>query len=725
MSDSSFDDDDDMLMELVRATQHPPNAPNAPVTTNTAAIAPSADLAALFNARGEIAILRAQLEAAQAQGAAEAARLLREMAASTSAAQGQVAALRQSVDKLEDEKRFLDNEIRAMAKRRRTATGATTAIWPDAATRGAGITTGTTAGAPVGTTATTPGITTGISNGSPGAIPGISATGNTATDITVATNMAMVPADDWSQLCDHLYRYTINGSARTSWEVLQGVELAAVTLTTESSEADREMAAGDAPRGLSPGPGPGLGATAALWDYLLRHRHQHLDALVDGWCRHVLALAAALVARGAWVAPPFLVSLVHAAASFNAAAVRPPAADHLVRRAGALARHLLRVLADADADRPAPPQHCLLQRLTLVACLDLVETAVVAASYAGDTAVRHLWTAGALDPGLVADILPENSERFKTGAQINLVYSLVQLLSASVGAGTFASPDPDFNARVVKSLLKAFLIDIALRPGFLFYGLNRSLGNNSDWAQVDVAVPAPLRNPLRAPVVSAAFPVAAPALTPRECHARALAHEHHLLALRGRMVALLEQLVVGGHMALVNLKENIKAMVRIIGFEQNMMMHHPRSPHVHMRLALIAVFLRILYYIIDDNKDINALIYPETLHEIFVILMRVAFGADLLSLEAHALLSAVRAKGLTAVAVFNGACEMRSREMAHFSLYDARPNKFADLSGIECDFANGVEFPYDLETVELAREILGVCVNHDEADNLYSNMNDS
>ena len=92
-----------------------------------------------------------------------------------------------------------------------------------------------------------------------------------------------------------------------------------------------------------------------------------------------------------------------------------------------------------------------------------------------------------------------------------------------------------------------------------------------------------------------------------------------------------------------------------------------------------------------------------------------------MSIDAHKLLVKIRNRpGGKSLTVFNKWCETRARQLNHVSLLNFNVETVAN---VESDFANGLEFPYESETVELARNILNRFVDHDEAENLYVNMN--
>ncbi|OBA22954.1 hypothetical protein METBIDRAFT_85317 [Metschnikowia bicuspidata var. bicuspidata NRRL YB-4993] len=684
-----FDDDDDaLLLQLVGATPRPPPAAAPAAPHHQAAPLP------LFRAQGEISILRAQLEALQNLRSREVAQLSAEAQALRLSAQEHVALLKLTVDKLEDEKKFLGNELRSLSsvKRRRVSDHSNGA--PEALQWGGGPE--TRAGLPA--------------PDAPGPAPRAHG---------AAQGPRIQLQDDWSQLCHHLWRHTINGAGRTSMAFLSKI-CSQRTLGVHGAIA----VAANTP------------LLSCVWDALLQLRHLRLDKLVQQACELLLLVIQELLRLheqrepGVLVAVPFLISVVHAAANFKTSAVTESLATTLVEASCRILRRFVHVLRLHDEEDEAssgikavPYQQRLFENLILVLAFDVLESAAVISSQFGPLFSRHMWDLGVMDVGLMHQVLPENTERFVSSVQINLVSSLVEVLSASINENHFCSSDDPSNLRFVKSLLKVFIIDIRIKDDFMFYGLNRVLGNNLDLDKISQAVPPEPERLFNKTLVSIPYPVRPQELDTQHSFTRALQHDCHLLALRVRIVMLLESIAISSRIHLLNLKENIKSIVRIIGYEQNLIIHQPRSQLIHMRLTIITVFVRILFYVIEEERNINTLIYPETLYEIFVVLLRIAFASDSLSFDAHELLSQIRAKGFTETGVFNRSCESRSREMAHFDLFNPNPQQHTHLAGIEGDFANGLEFPYDLDTIEIAREILNVCVNHDEADNLYYNMN--
>lgn len=678
MTDSDFDDDDDeAVLQLMRATQRPPDS------TLSASIPPSsAPLGELFRAQGEIAILRAQLESLQKLKAEEAARLHGELDLSRDTAKDQIDALKQSVDKLEDEKRFLRNEVKSLSatKRRKLPSSA--------------------------------------SNGAENVSVTVSASPAPVSTSKVTHESTIQIQDDWLRLYHHLWHYTIIGCDRRSLAILSRISVP-VPVEIDSNF----VISTDAP------------ILSQIWDHFVQLSHLRLDGAVIKFCELVLALVELLLARyhggqsDLLVSVPFLLSLLYATVSFKPLAVLEPLATLLIARTSRIVSRFTFVLQLNDEEEEALLNHenvtyqqRLLENFTLIVGLDLLELLAVTSTQFGPDIVRNIWTQQLFDRDLLHSILPENTERFVATVQINVIFNAVEIIFSSLTENGFSTGDEESNLTLVRSLIKAFLMDIEVKEDFLFYGLNRFVGNNNDLSVLGDVVPETLPSFLNVSFISVPCPVQVPKRTEKETFRIYLNHDCHILSLRIRIATLLESVVASGMGHLVNLPENIKLIVRVIGFEQNLIIHQPRYPYVYMRLQIIGTLVRILFYIIDEHKNINSLIYPETLYEILVVLMRIAFGSDSLAVDAHKLLTEIRKRGALNLAVFNRACELRSRELSHLSIYDHAAVASGQLADAEADFANGLEFPYDSETIEIAREILGVCLNHDEADNLYYNM---
>lgn len=691
MSDDSFDDDDHLLMELVKATQKPTGTlPTIAEDSSNrlSAQTPQSDIEQrLFRADGEIAILRAQLQSIQSLKTDELTRLQNQLVSAKQLGDAQVQALKQSVQRLEDEKKFLGNEVRALSasKRRKLDIPSDEHHTGDAMTA--------------------PADETLLHNL------------DKKFDLHPSSNFSIHVKDDWSQFCNHIWKSTILGSSRTNAQFLERI-----WLETPASVDDRLLITTEA------------SLMSCIWNFILRHRDARLDDLVYIFCDHIVRLIHELLRRpDLGLAVPFLISLVNSAINFKTSAVSEKLVVFLTKELALILGNFLHLLDwTFEAEDPLLSNHGktyqqeVLERFTLTILFDVIENATMIATQYGSEFVKSLWRSDLMDVGLILKLLPENTERFKSAAQTNLLYNSVEMLSSSLIEDGLSISDEKLERQLVTSLIKVFLIDVEIKKDSMFYGLNRPLGPNCDFYKILQMVPEDPMSVVGQPFVSIAVPVDEKEQDKVEQFEMLEAHEHHLLSLRLRIATFLESLIMSPSektMEIITCKESMKSIVRIIALEQNQIIHQPRSKHVHIRISVVGIFLKILYFIAGEIEKINTIIYPETLYELFVVLMRIAFGSDSLSQEATKLLSEIRAQGHVNVTVFNKWCEVRARQLAHFNVYETGPEKLNELAAIEGDFANGLEIPYEQDTVEIAREILSLCVNHDEADNLYFNMN--
>lgn len=642
-SDNDFDDDEDAeILALVTQVQRQRQTQRAKEASPDA----SSELQQrLYRADGEIAILRAQLAQLQNSKNDEIVTLQLALAAEKRTATDSINALKHTVEKLEDEKQFLANEIKSASlavKRRKT---------------------------------------------------------RAEPDPSPLSKVMVTPArthNDAFLFHDHIWNHCIHGASRLLVLFLDHICL------------DFDVRAG---LNVS----ANLPISRSIMEFLMDKKNLRLDDLLYEFCEAVCETIGGLLKK-AILSVPFLLSLVHAAITFKPLAVTPRLLRYLIPHTVDIL-HQSTFLLDSSQDEEdfinyhdVPYHHLVLEKFVLIASSDILETLMCLAS--PHAFIHEAWTLVPAD--LVFKLLPENTERFRATAQINLVFNVVEMLMSSITANLFAFNDGATNDAIVRSLLKVFLIDIPIKDDYMFYGLNRFIGNNSDIVNLE-AVVAP-REPIHGKAIYAsACPLVQ--LASKPSRANVAHHDRHLLHLRVRIVSLLEALVsIHQSTSILNTKEYMKSMVRIMGFEQNAIMKSPRSKLVHLRIDIISHFIRIFYYIVKESRNINTLLYPETLYEVFVILMRIAFGSDLLAVDAQHLLGEIRGQNVY-TPVFNQWCEARSRQLHHVDTLEP------SISKIESDFANGLEFPFELETIELAREILSICVSHEEADNLYLNMN--
>lgn len=632
----------------------------------------------LYRADGEIAILRAQLEQLQHQKVNEVSKLKEVHDLYKRNNEDQVSALKFAVQKLEDEKKFLNNELKTSTKRRKVHST------PTQSSSGIDIDLSTSASQ-----------TTQKEN-----IPPINNVAN-------ATKLQ----NDSSLYIDQLWNHCILGSKRTSLTYLNKVCIDFDFETNDFKVVRRTP--------LSSG----------IIEFLMLNKNLRLDQLIKRFCLHLVEVIDVLLKEKSIVSIPFLLSLVHFSVSYRPAAIGTETIKSLLIKFSRISNGLAFLLhneQDIINYHDVPDQIMIIEKFIFICCLDIIEKLVSLSSLSDDKFIRSIWTDEILSVELLGRCLPENTERFKNSAQINLVYNFVEMLISSITEETFAYNDQAVSDSIIfSSLLKIFLIEVPIKDDFMFYGLNRIIGNNLDFAKIDSTIPQ-TKDKLNNFTILTPQPIPFELLKQNQTNKEISFelesnHEFHVLNLRIKVANLLESYIVTKQsVSFLQQKEHFKSIIRIIGFEQVHIQQAPRSKHVNLRIQIISILIKVVNYLTQEMREMSSLIYPETMYELYVVLLRIAFGSDSLSVEAHRLLVEVRNKRFINDTIFNGWCEHRARELNHLTHNDLQGKLLAD---IESDYANGLEFPYESDTVELAREILNVFVTHEEADNLYFNMN--
>lgn len=646
--------------------------------------------AKLFQADGEIATLRAQLQQLQRQKQEEVSALKESLNTFKESSENQLSILKNAVQTLEDEKKFLNNELisKTASKKRKTE--------------------------PLNKIATSnlaneekylplrplKEVKTGTNDS-------VVATQNETQGKPIQKVIKLL--SDSSLLIDQLWNHSIVGSKRTSFEYLNKICIDFDLKLNSGLKIVKRTS-----------------ISSSIVEFLMMNKNNRLDKLIEIFTISTIQLVEKLLQEKYILAIPFILSLVDCSLSFRPAALTKSLIVQILKRVSKITESLLFLLnSNLDEDDLAnyhdvPYQVMVLEKFIFVECLDLMERLVTLTTTFDIEFIKTVWQNRILPQNIITSCLPDNSERFKNTAQINVVFNIVELLVASVTEETFAYNDTNLDEKLILSLLKVFLIDIPIREDFMFYGLNRILGNNCDFLKIDSVIPKD-HDHLNNYLIVIPQPIPFDIETPYQFRID-MNHEYHLLILRIKIAELFLSLIITKQTFdfLYN-KEHFKSLIRVIGFEQNHIAQSPRSKHVYLRLQLISMLVKIIDYLTQDLRDASELIYSELMYEIFVVFLRIAFGADSLSIDAHKLLVKIRNRpGGKSLTVFNKWCETRARQLNHVSLLNFNVETVAN---VESDFANGLEFPYESETVELARNILNRFVDHDEAENLYVNMN--
>ncbi|KAG2736255.1 hypothetical protein G9P44_000345 [Scheffersomyces stipitis] len=664
--------------------------------------------ARLYRAEGEVAILRAQLEQLQKQNQKEIHQLRDQKDQLYRQNEDQVNVLKHAVQKLEDEKKFLNNELKTTThnKRRKLtpvpmASGTVTPHIPDAPIHQPVI------------ERQPPSHSTPLSPSQ------LSMEGSASSVELPHKHLAqqIFQQQQTSALyTDHIWNHCIVGSNRTSLSYLGKISIHFDVVVGDLSLVKREP------------------LSRSIVDYMMLKKSLRLDELVEDFCLSIAEVVDILLEKKAILAIPFLLSLVHCSIAFRPAAITPNLIVKLLQRFSRISNNLSFLLSsnlneeDYVNYHDVPNQVMILEKFIFICCLDIIEKLTSVSSLHGSNFIKSVWKDDVLSIELLNRCLPENTERFKNSAQINVVYNIVEMLISSTTDDTFAFSDVA-NAKVsdssiFNSLLKIFLIELPIKDDFMFYGLNRVIGNNIDFRKIDATIPqtADILNNFNILIPQPIpFNLIKENQSNESIRFELLSnHEFHLLNLRIKVADLLESYIVAKQsVEFLMSREHVKSIMRIINFEQMYIMRSPRSKYIHLRIQIVSKLVKILNYLIQNAVEYGAFIYPETMYELYVALSRIAFSSDSLSDHAHKLLIQVRNKGLKEP-IFNAWCENKARELNHLTSEDLQGKFLAD---IESDFANGLEVAYEADTVEIAREILNTFVTHDDADNLYFTMN--
>lgn len=649
-----FSDDDDEILAIVLATQAKTPQPTA---STKSVLTPSNGTAttSFYQAQGEVLVLRAQLDQLQKQLLEERKQLITQKQETTASLEKQIAALKRAVTSLEDEKQFLQNELR---QPRVTLTTTARHQAPPPLTKKRKL-------EDLGRVDT--GYLTAVKRASEAGL--------------VVDYLWGCGINDHSRTCiDYLAKITVDEAVRVDLFELVPHQLVAHCLT----------------------------------QWFMAHHHLRLDMFIAQLVKVLVLICAILHERDRPLAIPFLLTLVHRALTFRPLAIPKDLIKELVVQFSATVRNRLGYISATSnqidfVNYMSVPRHMLvLQKFILIFYGDLLETTVSLAAGHGPECVREVWHPEVLDPE-VFRALPGIKERMADVGQINLVFNFISMLEASVTDTTFAYNDT--NDELVLLLFNLLVMEIGIRPQMRFHGLNRTVGNNQDFAMIDAMVPQTMDHNHQPLMVE---PYPAP-LVENTINADAqVAHETHLLTLKLRIAAVIDTYI--NEHELTDIlgvddmpKEHFKRLIRAIDMEQLAIATYPRSPLVDLHLRIINRLMATTYAITEHTADLSTLMFPQTVYELLVVFARVAFAQGDLTKQAEAIVIRLRAQGYHGP-IFNSQVETRARD-----------NYGADVSAVTSGYhyPNGVEFAYDADTIDIARSVLNKFASHDEADTLY------
>ena len=670
-SDHDFSDDDDVFLMGLNTGAGPgvgektPNGVNQ--TQSSIALADDGVKNRLFQADGEIAILRAQLNHVQSQKLEEILRIQKSHEESKSDMEDQVKQLRFMVQKLEDEKKFLDNQIKSGFNNKRRKVG-----------DGSGD--------------------SGVSQDTP------------KREIVPHTQRVIKVSNDSSLLTDYLYKISINGSTRATLSFLNKIYIDNTVKIRGYEFVEKSPLSG------------------LILEYLIIKKDLRLDELVKEFSLVLIELVEWLVNNKMIASVPFLLSLINGALNFRTSAV---VKDLIMVLSTKLVKIIYKYfnLLNLNSDEEdfvnyynVPIQQMIMEKFILLCCMDILENTIHIATTFFDNDFLNILIDRTNLWDLINKFLPNNTERFQNIGQINIIFNIIEIITSLIHKENWTI----INNQLFTYLVKILLIEIPIKDEFQFYGLNRIIGNNDDFNNIELIIPK-TKNLLNKSLISIPNPIDRHQEDQQPDHEYKvkLNHEVHLLTLRNNITKVIDSyLITSLNIDILKLRDIVKSIVRVVNFEQNFIHRSPRSQLINFRVEMVSNLIRILSYLFLEGKNLNELIYPETLSELLIVLLRISFSSDSLSLPGYKLLKQLRIQNYTQP-VFNGSSESRAHELSHFNSngFNNQNDYGQTLAEIESEYGNGLEFPYENSTIELGRELLSKFINHEEADNLYFNMN--
>lgn len=634
----------------------------------------------LYQADGEIAILRDQLNQAKMNNHQETMKLRNNFSQSKDSMDEQVKMLRFTIEKLEDEKKFLDNQLRSSYPKRRK-----------------------------------------IDDNDNKRDNGVKSTGLVEARVIRVQN-------DVSLLTEFIWKLSINGSDRTIMEYLSKISI------NDTIIIDEYQIKGKVP------------LSSIILEYLILKKDLRLDILLDKFSGILCSLINQLIDINLITSVPFLLALVHGILEFKPLAITQSVILNLTKVVMKIINVYKYQLNNDDQEffnYNKNQQQLLLEKFLVICGMDILERLMILCSNKKQLQEELFYKYGI--ENLISQLLPRNSEALVGICQINVLYNIVEILNSFYEPNNYEDeeqPEEDedededeekirsrnknrkLSPMICQTLIKISLLEIPIKEDFQFYGLNRCIGNNNDFKKIDSLIPE-IVNELGEPIITLPNPIQfefRPNKSLIQDYPLKYNHEFHYLQLRLTINGMIENYLINTlDTKILKDKETVKLTIRVINFEQQFITRSPRSKLIRLRIEIISSLIRILNYLFNYEKSqLNEVFNPTTLNELSIVLLKIAFISETsLNNMGNELISTLRHKGYKQ-GIFNECCESMARQLSNIN--DQTDNK-SIIAEVESEYPNGLEFPYDSETVELAREILSYCADPQVADNLYINMN--
>ncbi|ODV84050.1 hypothetical protein CANARDRAFT_213936 [[Candida] arabinofermentans NRRL YB-2248] len=172
----------------------------------------------------------------------------------------------------------------------------------------------------------------------------------------------------------------------------------------------------------------------------------------------------------------------------------------------------------------------------------------------------------------------------------------------------------------------------------------------------------------------------------------------------------------------------VSGMVIKLGNLQEFIYRLPRSKHIPLIVKQINLIIKLIHYIVSFETDIEISDLPNvTLREMVIALTKISSNSiKTNSISYMTNLRTNKTKNFK-YSLFNKYVENKSYEL--YSIENELKNlKLSDelkleQINVEIQFANGLEISYIDETIDLAREIISLCLTGDEADQMHYAIN--
>lgn len=265
---------------------------------------------------------------------------------------------------------------------------------------------------------------------------------------------------------------------------------------------------------------------------------------------------------------------------------------------------------------------------------------------------------------------------------------------------------------------------------FNIYGLNRLIGSNNHSKLLEmVSIPS---NELSSIPRTNSFDIYFNALKDDfKCYNK---QEFYILNTKIKILDLFETFYSFLIMITLPLSCNlklIKILCQLIGEEQEMVIRNSRSSNNSLRIELISKCVKLIHHLISQENIVKINELPNlTLREMIIVLLKISSNS--MKNESISFVNNLRKSMNYNGPLFNGIQEMK--ELDKFGIFNSilsidklndkeRKKLIENRIQIEIDLYNGIEFNYSDETIDLARDIVGMSVTGDEADRLHDSIN--